>query len=155
MIIQFLVCFAANISFAVLFSAPKRQLIFCGLTGSVGWLVYLLCKDCGLGLAGCNLVATLTLTLISRIIAALQKHPVTVYLVAGIFPLVPGAGIYYMSYYFIMNETDQCAKWGMDTLKIAGSIVLGIIFGFALPQKLFNKLHSVKLPSVKNVFRGR
>ena len=155
MIIQFLVCFVANISFAVLFSAPKRQLIFCGLTGSVGWLVYLLCKDCGFGLTGSNLVATLTLTLISRTIAALQKHPVTVYLVAGIFPLVPGAGIYYMSYYFIMNEMEQCTKWGMDTLKIAGSIVLGIIFGFALPQKLFNKLHCVKLPSVKSVFRGR
>ena len=33
MIIQFLISLAATLSFAVLFSAEKKQLFFCGLTG--------------------------------------------------------------------------------------------------------------------------
>lgn len=43
MIIQFLVSLAATLSFAVLFSAEKKQLFFCGLTGALGWIVYLIC----------------------------------------------------------------------------------------------------------------
>ncbi|MBQ8040143.1 MAG: threonine/serine exporter family protein [Lachnospiraceae bacterium] len=140
MILQFIVCFFATLSFAVLFSAPKRELIFCGLTGAAGWMVYLLLIDANAGLAVANLGASFTLTLISRIFAAMKRHPVTVYLLAGIFPLVPGAGIYYTSYYFIMHEMEQFAAKGAETLIVAGSIVFGIVFGFSLPQNIFNAL---------------
>ncbi|MBQ8279906.1 MAG: threonine/serine exporter family protein [Roseburia sp.] len=140
MIIQFIVCFFATLSFAVLFSAPKRQLVFCGLTGAAGWLVYLVLMQNDAGIAVANVAATFTLTLMARIFAAVERHPVTVYLLAGIFPLVPGAGIYYTSYYFIMHEMAQFATKGAETLIVAGSIVFGIIFGFALPQNIFNAL---------------
>ena len=147
MIIQFIVGFFATLSFAVLFSTPKRQLIFCGLTGAAGWLVYLLLfnNNSGIGLA--NLGAAFTLTLMSRIFAALERHPVTVYLLAGIFPLVPGAGIYYTSYYFIMDEMEQFAAKGAETILIAGSIAFGIVFGLSLPQSIFNALPRIKVRS--------
>ena len=144
MIIQFIVCFFATLSFAVLFSAPKRQLIFCGLTGAAGWMVYLLLIENNAGIAVANLAASFTLTLMSRIFAALERHPVTVYLLAGIFPLVPGAGIYYTSYYFIMHEMEQFATKGAQTLIIAGSIAFGIVFGLALPQSIFNALPHIQ-----------
>lgn len=140
MIVQFIVCFFATLSFAVLFSAPKRQLVFCGLTGAAGWLVYLLLMHGEAGIGVANLAAALTLTLMARIFAAVERHPVTVYLLAGIFPLVPGAGIYYTSYYFIMHEMEQFATKGAETLIVAGSIVFGIVFGFSLPQSIFNAL---------------
>lgn len=140
MMIQFIVCFFATLSFAVLFSAPKRQLAFCGLTGAIGWIVYLIITEQNGGIALANICASFTLTLASRTFAAIERHPVTVYLLAGIFPLVPGAGIYYTSYYFIMHEMDNFAKYGAQTLIVAGSIVFGIVFGFALPQRLFNAL---------------
>lgn len=114
--------------------------MFCGLTGATGWLVYLICIELDSGTAIANLIATIALTVISRTIAAIRKNPVTVYLISGIFPLVPGAGIYYTSYYFIMNEPTECLSSGVETLKVAGAIVLGIIFGFALPQSWFNTL---------------
>ena len=126
MIIQFLVSLAATLSFAVLFSAEKKQLFFCGLTGALGWIVYL--------------IATFALTLVARILSAVRRTPVTVFLLTGIFPLVPGAGIYYTSYYFIMGDMSRFSQYGISTVKVAGSIVLGIIFGFALPQSLFNGL---------------
>lgn len=144
MITQFVVCLFATLSFAVLFSAPVKQLLFCGLTGAIGWTVYLICLDQDINSAVANMVATFALTIIARTIAALQRNPVTLYLVAGIFPLVPGAGIYYTSYYFIMNEMELFSKSGMDTIKVAGSIVLGIIFGFAIPQNLFNALQKIR-----------
>lgn len=144
MMIQFIVCFLATLSFAILFSAPKRQLLFCGLTGAAGWMVYLVLMGNNAGFAVANLAASFTLTLMSRIFAALERHPVTVYLLAGIFPLVPGAGIYYTSYYFIMHEMEQFAAKGAETLIVAGSIVFGIVFGFSLPQSIFNALPHIK-----------
>lgn len=143
MIVQFIVCWVATLSFAVLFSAPKKQLFFCGLTGTIGWIVYLACMENGIGTAISNLIATFALTVIARTISALRRNPVTIYLVAGIFPLVPGAGIYYTSYYFIMNEMSEFTRAGTDTIKVAGAIVLGIILGFAIPQKLFTALQRI------------
>ena len=140
MFIQFIVSMIATLSFAVLFCAPKSELLFCGLTGAIGWIVYLICLQFD--------TATLALTVFSRVVAALRKNPVTVYLIAGIFPLVPGAGIYYTSYYFIMNDMSEFSRYGMETIKVAGAIVLGIIFGFSLPQAWFNALqHRTKRQS--------
>ena len=140
MIVQFIVSLLAAVSFAVLFSVEKKQLLFCGLTGAIGWTVYMICVENNVSVAIANLIATLTLTLVSRIFSAVRRTPVTVYLLMGIFPLVPGAGIYYTSYYFIMGDMSRFAQYGTSTIKTAGAIVLGIIFGFALPQSLFNIL---------------
>lgn len=137
---QFLICMIATLCFAVLFAAPKKELILCGIVGALSWVVYLLCAKFGTGAILANLIATFTLTVLARTIAAIRKNPVTIYLISGIFPLVPGAGIYYTSYYFIMNEMPQSSDYGMDTVKVAGAIVLGIIFGFALPQSWFHGL---------------
>ena len=65
MIIQFLVSLAATLSFAVLFSAEKKQLFFCGLTGALGWIVYLICLQYHTDNAIANLIATFALTLCS------------------------------------------------------------------------------------------
>lgn len=143
MIIQFFASLFATLSFAVLFSAEKKQLLFCGLTGAIGWMVYLICLQYHSSTAISNLIATFALTLVARTLSAIRRTPVTIYLLTGIFPLVPGAGIYYTSYYFIMGKMDQFSQYGISTIKVAGSIVLGIIFGFALPQKFFNRLSDV------------
>ena len=140
MIIQFIVSLFATISFALLFSAEKKQLFFCGLTGAVGWIVYIVSLDYHAENAIANLIATLALTLVARTFSALRRTPVTVFLLSGIFPLVPGAGIYYTSYYFIMGDMHMFSQYGISTIKVAGAIVLGIIFGFSIPQSLFNGL---------------
>ena len=144
MIIQFIVSLFATLSFAELFGAPKKELFFCGLTGAIGWVVYVIGLNSNMGTVLANLTATFALTVFSRILSAIRRNPVTVYLIAGIFPLVPGAGIYYTSYYFIMNDMTQFSNYGMETIKVAGAIVLGIVFGFGLPQSWFNALQRIE-----------
>ena len=154
MIIQFIVSLFATLSFAELFGAPKKELFFCGLTGAIGWVVYVIGLNSNMGTVLANradllcvllvMAATFALTVFSRILSAIRRNPVTVYLIAGIFPLVPGAGIYYTSYYFIMNDMTQFSNYGMETIKVAGAIVLGIVFGFGLPQSWFNALQRIE-----------
>lgn len=136
MLIEFLISMLACASFGVLFSVPWNQCFFCALTGAAGWLCYLLLEPAA-GPVLASLAATFFLTILARIFASLRKNPVTVYLLIGIFPLVPGAGIYYTSYYFIMNDMTLFAAKAAETFKLAGAIALGIIFALAIPQSLF------------------
>ena len=75
MFIQFIVSMIATLSFAVLFCAPKSELLFCGLTGAIGWIVYLICLQFDTGTVIANMIATLALTVFSRVVAALRKNP--------------------------------------------------------------------------------
>lgn len=143
-LIQFLTALVATISFSVLFSAPKREIFFCGFTGALGWLVYYALIQNPMHPVIASMIATLLLTIIARIFAVIRQNPVTVYLLTGIFPLVPGAGIYYTAYYLFTGDRAQFCIKGLETFEIAGAIVFGIIFGFALPQSLFHKLKNAK-----------
>ena len=139
-IVQFIVSMIATISFAVLFTAPKKEVPFCGLTGAVGWIVYYLITTGGMSNVFASMVATFCLTILARIFAVVRQNPVTVYLLTGIFPLVPGAGIYYTAYYLFTGDSAMSGAKGLETLYIAGAIVFGIIFGFGIPQGWFHKL---------------
>ena len=139
-IIQFIVAMIATISFAILFSAPKQELLFCGLSGAIGWLFYFIIVGAGLSPVFGSLIGTLILTLFSRTMAVIRRCPATMFLLTGIFPLVPGAGIYYTAYFLLMNDLAQATAKGIETFKVAGAIALGIVFGFAIPQSWFNRI---------------
>lgn len=139
-IIHIIISMLATISFAILFTAPKKEALFCGLTGSIGWTVYYVLTQNGVHLILASLIATFCLTVFARCLAVTRKSPVTTYLLPGIFPLVPGAGIYYTAYYLFVGDSAMSGYKGLETLEIAGAIVFGIIFGFGIPQSLFHKL---------------
>lgn len=138
-VLQFFIAAIATVTFAILFAAPKKELVFCGVSGGFAWLVYfILYRQSGNVVLG-SLVATFVLTILSRILAVARCNPATIYLVSGIFPLVPGAGIYYTAYYLISGMPAKCSAKGLETFEIALAIVFGIIFGFSIPETLFHK----------------
>ena len=146
-IIQFVVAILATISFAILYSAPKQELFFCGLSGAIGWLFNFIIVSAGLSPVLGSFVGTLILTLFSRTMAVIRRCPATMFLLPGIFPLVPGAGIYYTVYALINEENQAFSSNGLQTLEIALAITFGIIFGFAVPQGLFHKLGQLLHPA--------
>ncbi|MGL4344429.1 MAG: threonine/serine exporter family protein [Cellulosilyticaceae bacterium] len=134
---QLIVAFFATISFSVLFHIPKNQCIYCGLTGAVGWFCYVTACHYGASVVLASFIATTALTSLARLFAVCRKMPITLFLVAGIFPLVPGAGIYYTAYHFIMAENQLAVSKGVETAKIAVAIAIGIVCIFSLPNRLF------------------
>ena len=134
---QFLLAGTGTLSFAILFACPRRSLPTCALVGAVGWFVYELCVMLGLDTAAASLLAVIPLTILTRVFAILQKTPVTVFLLSGIFPLVPGAGIYRAAYYTVTDQLYLAVQTGFDAVKMAVAIVLGIVFVFEIPQTVF------------------
>ena len=87
---QTAVSFVATVSFAILFQVPREQYVYSGLCGAAGWLCYLLVMQNYPSPAVASFAAVVVLTVMSRIFAVRRKTPVTVFLICGIFPLVPG-----------------------------------------------------------------
>lgn len=130
---QFFIAGAGTLSFAILFACPRKSLPFCGLVGAVGWFVYELAVMLGADSAAASLLAVIPLTILTRVFAILLKAPVTVFLLSGIFPLVPGAGIYYTAYYFIQGNNALALSNGISTFKVAVALAIGITLVLSVP----------------------
>ncbi len=129
--------FAGTIAFALLFSVPKRYYPWCGAIGAAGWLVYRLALQTGNRMLAAFL-ATVLVIILSRLCAVRERCPVTIFMVSGLFPLVPGVGIYWTIYELVMENMEGAISRGTAALQDAIAIVIGIIVVFELPQKLFS-----------------
>ncbi len=136
--IMHVVCpFMGTIGYAILFNVPKRFYLCCGLTGTAGWLMYHAAVCCGASAATASFFGTLVVVLLSRMLTVKKKCPITIFLVSGIFPLVPGAGIYYTVYYLVTNQLAEASRRGMESVKVAFAIVLAIVFVVSIPREMF------------------
>ena len=137
MIANMLCSFVGTIAFSILFNVPSKYYKYCGITGMVGWMCLYFCSDVIKGPLA-TFLATLLVVLCSRIFAVWRKCPITVFLISGIFPLVPGAAVYYTAYNFVMNDLSLAVDSGIHALKTAFAIVLGIVFIVSIPRQWFS-----------------
>lgn len=137
MILQLIAAFFGTITFALLFGVPKEDYLVSGLNGALGWLVYCLLTKAGMGAEGASFFATIVVVLGARYFAVVFQTPSTMFLIPGIFPLVPGGGIYWTAYYFVQGYSEDALEYGMLAIRCAFCIVLGIVFVLQLPGRLF------------------
>ena len=137
--VQALAAFAGTLGFAILFSVPRKQYIPAGIVGVLGWLLYLvLFRVAGLTPAVSTLISTVFIGIMARVFAVVEKCPAAVFLICGIFCLVPGAGIFWSTYYLISSQLELSSSAGFTAAKVAIAIVLGIILAMELPQRIFS-----------------
>ena len=137
LIIEVIASAVGTIGFSVLFGIPRKLYLNCALIGAVGWLMYKGMLLLGVGVTLAVFLAAVVIVLSSRFTAVYRQCPSTVFLIAGIFPLVPGAQIYWAAYYLVTNQFDAALSSGFTALKVMVAIVLGIVFVFEIPYKFF------------------
>lgn len=136
MILQLVAAMVGTIGFALLFGVPRKYYLLGGAIGAAGWGVYCAAVNaCGPTIA--TLLATILVIFLSRVASVWKRCPVTIFLISGIIPLVPGGGIYWTSYYLVMNQLGLALETGYQAIKCAVAIVIGIVFVFELPQGIF------------------
>lgn len=139
MIVHFLAAAVGTVAFALIFDVPPRFYALCALIGGAGfWCVEAL-MALGLSATEATFFATALVTLSSRICAVWRRCPVTVFLISGIIPLVPGARVYWTAYYLVMGDTSEALTRGFAAIRVAVAIVLGIVLILEIPNKLFHK----------------
>lgn len=126
--VQLVASFVGTAAFAVLFGVPRRHYLASGLVGMLGWLVYMLItRYTGLSVVGGTFFASLCVALLSNFCAVRRKCPSTVFLICGIFPLIPGAGVFWSSYYLVSRQFHAALNSGFVALEVTVAIVLSII----------------------------
>lgn len=115
-------------SFAILFGVPRKHYLGCGITGAVGWAVYLAVqRGVGLSPVESTFCAAMAVMLMARLLAVSYHCPTTIFLVCGIFPLVPGGSLFWTSYYLVSNQLRNALAAGFLSIKLTVAIALGII----------------------------
>jgi len=138
---QTLAAFIGTFAFAILFGVPRQQYATCGIIGAIGWAAFLIMTRAGIAGTMVSITfSTVLICLMSRIVAVWDKCPSTVYLLCGIFPLVPGAGIFWFTYYLVAEKFRLSMTTGFNAGMAAIAIVLGIILATEFPQRWFSKL---------------
>mgnify|MGYP002525305425 FL=1 len=126
--IQLVAAFLGTVSFAALFGVPRKYYFDTGFCGTMGWLLYLiLSRYTAMSPVEVLFCATVLVASIALLQSKARKCPITVFLISGIFPLVPGAGIFWTSYNIVSNQLPDAFQTGFAALKATVAIAFGIL----------------------------
>ena len=120
-------CFIGCVGFSVYFNIHGPGILVCAVGGVLTWTTYLAVQDLGVGLIYANFIGGIVASCYAEIMARIRHFPAISYLVVSLFPLLPGAGIYYTMAYAVENEMTRFAQKGYQTAAIAAALALGIL----------------------------
>ena len=118
--------FIAVFSFSVLINSPRKYLLWAGIAGAASGFIYIICVETGWNPVIASFWSALAAGLISHIFARILKAPVTMFLIGGILPTVPGNGNYQIMNSMLQNDRVMTGYYLTQTIEIAGAIALAI-----------------------------
>lgn len=124
---HFIFAFISTVGFSVLFNVPKKSILYAGLTGGIGWTLYMYSKGLTLSSTFSIFIASTFVGILGEIFARIDKKPVTTFVIPGIVPLVPGYIIYLSMINLINQDFSTAAKFGTEAVFTSGAISVGII----------------------------
>lgn len=124
---EYVLCFVGCIGFSILFNIHDLGVIICALGATLVWVVFVITEQLtGSGIVGYFWGAVFA-SAYSEMMARIRKYPAITYLVISIFPLIPGAGVYYTMNHAVRGDMEAFAAQGMYTGAIAGIMAIGIL----------------------------
>ena len=120
-------CLIGCMGFSIIFNIHGIGSLLCAIGGVLTWAGYTLTLELGGGDITAFFWGTLVAASYSEIMARVRKCPATSYLVVSIFPLIPGAGVYYTMRYAVLGDTAMFAAKGIHTAAEAGIMAVAIL----------------------------
>ena len=133
LLVSSLFCFIGCVGFSILFNIHKLGILLCALGGTIAWISYCVTLEIMQDGISAYFVSAFVASLYSEILARIRKFPALSYLVISIFPMIPGAGVYYTMIWAVRGNMERFLSQGMYTAAIAGVMAVGIL----LPSTLF------------------
>ena len=125
--IQNIATFIACVGFSIIFNIHGIGIYICALGGTLAWAVYCLVTYLGSDIYTAYFFAAVVAAIYSEVMARVRKYPAISYLVVAIFPLIPGAGIYYATSFLLQDNKAAFTEKALQTIGIAGVIAVGIL----------------------------
>lgn len=138
---ELICCFIACIGFAILFNIHGPGALVCAAGGTLTWLTYRVCQHLGADDVTANMVGAMVASVYSEIMARIRKFPAITYLVVSLFPLIPGAGVYYSVNFAVRGDIANFTSKLGSTGSIAGSMAVGILLVSTIVRMITDWLH--------------
>ncbi len=124
-VLQLLAATVGCTGFALWFHVRGRKVLFCALGALLTWGVYLLAFQ-GLGSVFlATLCGSAACGLYAQIMARVDKAPATIFMTVSVFPLIPGAALYYTMAALVAREAALARAKGIELVLVCFGIVLG------------------------------
>ena len=133
---DFILSTISTMGFAILLGSPSSSILKSGIIGGIGWTAMVLIDYKFNSLIFASFFAALLVGSLGEAFAKKDKKPATVYIIPGIIPLVPGAGMYYTMLALVENDFLESAMKGTETFFIAIAISIGITISTALSRSI-------------------
>lgn len=136
--------FFASLGFGVLFNIRGKALVFAGIAGGVGGMVYNVIVFLDGNPMIANFFAAMALTLCAEIFARILKTTVTTFIACALIPLVPGGNAYRMMIEFMEENLFTGLRYGLETITIAGMLAIGILMVSVLTKFVMHYVHVLR-----------
>ncbi len=130
--VQCLTCIIDCFGFALLFNVRNLGVTLCAVGGTLSWAVYLISIELGCDPTMANFWAAFFASVYSEIVARIRKNPAISYLAISLFPMLPGAGIYYTMRSTLQGNVSQAVATGLNAAGVAGNLAAGVLLASTL-----------------------
>lgn len=124
---QCVIAFGACIGFCVIFNIHGPGMVLCALGSMLGWMVFLIVTHFGLSDNSGYLLAAVFISAYAETMARVRKYPATSYLVISLFPLFPGAYLYYALSSIMLGDIGQFSSKALYAAGASGSLAVGVL----------------------------
>ena len=152
MLLQFLYAFAATLGFCLIFHVPCRHIAAASFVGACGWAAYEYLLFLHISPVLACFIGACTVGLISEIFCRLFKEASLIFIIPGILPLVPGAGMYNTMLSLMTNDIMEATRVGTQTLLMAGGIAMAILLVSSI-SKMITTVVALGLATLSDNFR--
>lgn len=112
MIIKIILSFIISFFVGIMLNMNVKISLLAALAGCISYTVFILTSNAH----AAYFLATFVLSLASGILAKLAKAPSTVFIIIGIYTLVPGSGVYQTIISIINSSYESALSLGASTL---------------------------------------
>ncbi len=120
-------CTIGCFGFAILYNLKGKKAYMCGLGALLTWIAYLVCFKLYPASFIANLVAAATCGLFAQIMSRVIKTPSSIFTTISVFPVVPGATLYYTMYGIVTANTELALSKALSLVLTCTAIVLGFM----------------------------
>ena len=140
LLFSFIVGALSCVGFCLIINCPRRSIIAASIVGGLGWATYQYLLATGSTKAMSAFIASCLVALLSDF----SSRKFKVFIIPGILPLVPGAGMYYTMRELINSNYDKAAATAQTTFFIAGAIALALLMMGSFIKVITSIIHKIK-----------
>ncbi len=127
LLIEMFYAFLGSFLPAVFFNIERKNLVWAGLAGSIGWILFAVGKYYTASPAMATFLGAAGIGVYSEIMARVKKTPASIFSITGIYPLVPGITAYNTIKYIVTDDLSMALVKGIETVSVAGAIAFGLM----------------------------